>query len=301
MPNTDPRREIYFFLREMLPPLDPSPAATTLRSMHRKTFQPGELIFREGDEAHDAYWIISGRVEISIETPQGPSVLTTLEEGEIFGEMGMIDDLPRAASARATTATEVDVVNERDFHNEVLRDEARLLPYLDTLFERLRSANAMLRAELAKRRTSDLVAPRVGRYGVGVPASTTPVAKPNAITIASTERSASFHPDGLQVNIRKFPFRIGRAMDELGLPGFGRVDLALPDVRPYSVSRGHCLIERKSNAYFVRDCGSHLGTIVNGTPLGADATETTAQLVTGGNALILGTEDSQHEYLVTIA
>jgi hypothetical protein len=269
--------------------------------MHRKTFQPGELIFREGDEAHDAYWIITGRVEISIETPQGPSVLTTLEEGEIFGEMGMIDDLPRAASARAATVTEVDVVNEHDFHNEVLRDEARLMPYLDTLFERLRSVNAMLGAELAKRRSSDLVAPRAARYGVGVPAPTAPAAKPATITIASTERSASFHPGGLAVNVRKFPFRIGRQMDELGLPGFGRVDLALADHRPYSVSRGHCLIERKGNSYFVRDCGSHLGTLVNGTLLGAGATEINAPLVAGENRLVLGTEDSRHEYRVTIA
>ena len=130
--------------------------------MHRATFQPGELIFREGDESSDAYWILSGKVEISIETAQGHNVLTTLEEGEIFGEMGMIDDLPRAATARALTATEVDVVNERDFHYEVLRDEARLLPYLDMLFERLRSTNAMLRAELARRRSSDLIAPTDG-------------------------------------------------------------------------------------------------------------------------------------------
>src|ERR1700753_1656992 len=120
--------------------------------MRTATFQPGELIFREGDESREAYWILSGQVEISIETPQGRSVLTILEEGEIFGEMGMIDDLPRAASARALTETEVDVVHERDFHYEVLRDEARLLPYLDMLFERLRSTNAMLRAELAKQR-----------------------------------------------------------------------------------------------------------------------------------------------------
>src|SRR6201986_4701533 len=115
--------------------------------MHRTTFQPGELIFREGDESSEAYWVLSGKVEISIDTPKGRSVLTTLEEGEIFGEMGMIDDLPRAATARALTATEVDVVNERDFHLEILRDEGRLMPYLDMLFERLRSTNAMLRAE----------------------------------------------------------------------------------------------------------------------------------------------------------
>jgi CRP/FNR family cyclic AMP-dependent transcriptional regulator len=269
--------------------------------MHRTTFQPGELIFREGDESRDAYWILSGKVEISIETPQGRSVLTTLEEGEIFGEMGMIDDLPRAASARALTATEVDVVNERDFHYEVLRDEARLLPYLDMLFERLRSTNAMLRAEMAKRRTSDLVAPRTGPVPDGVPTPRPPAPEPGTITLTTTERSASFHPGGLRVKIEKFPFRIGREMDHEGLSGFGRVDLALPDHRPYSISRGHCLIERKGDGYSVRDCGSRLGTIVNGTPLGAEATETAAPLVPGENRVILGSEEGRHEYLVTVA
>jgi CRP-like cAMP-binding protein len=267
--------------------------------MHRATFPPGEFIFREGDESREAYWILSGQVEISIDTPQGRSVLTVLEEGEIFGEMGMIDDLPRAASARALTETEVDVVNERDFHYEVLRDEARLLPYLDMLFERLRSTNAMLRAELAKRRTSDLVAPRA-RSGDGETAAV-PASEPGAIIITSTERSASLHPAGLHAEIRKFPFRIGREMDHESLTGFGRVDLALPDHRPYSVSRGHCLIERKDDGFFVRDCGSRLGTIVNGTPIGGQSTETMAPLLPGENRLILGVEQGRHEYLVTLA
>jgi len=267
--------------------------------MHRATFQSGEFIFREGDESRDAYWVLSGRVEISIDTPQGRSVLTILEEGEIFGEMGMIDDLPRTASARALTETEVDVVNERDFQYEVLRDEARLLPYLDTLFERLRSTNAMLRAELAKRRTSDLVAPRTTPVPDN-PISTPPVTEPGTITITTTERSATLHPNGLRAEIRKFPFRIGREMDHEGLSGFGRVDLALPDHRPYSVSRGHCLIERNGDGFMVRDCGSRLGTIVNGVPLGAESTETIAPLVAGENRLILGTEEGHHEYLVTV-
>jgi CRP-like cAMP-binding protein len=268
--------------------------------MHRTTFHPGEFIFREGDESRDAYWVLSGQVEISIATPQGRNVLTILEEGEIFGEMGMIDDLPRTASARAVTVTEADVVNERDFHQEILRDEARLMPYLDMLFERLRSTNAMLRAELAKRRTSDLVAPRSASAHDGKAAAATPALEPGAITMTTTERSASLHPGGLRAEIRKFPFRIGRDTDHEGPSGFNRVDLALTDHRPYSVSRGHCLIERKGGGYFVRDCGSRLGTIVNGTPLGADATETTAPLVPGENRLVLGTEGGHHEYLVTV-
>jgi CRP-like cAMP-binding protein len=269
--------------------------------MHRTTFQPSEYIFREGDESREAYWILSGQVEISMETAQGRNVLTILEEGEIFGEMGMIDDLPRTASARAVVATEVETVNEQDFHEEILRDEARLMPYLDMLFERLRSTNAMLRAELAKRRTSDLLAPRSRATPDGKSTALALAPQPGAITLTTTQRSAGLYPQGLRVEIRKFPFRIGRETDHENLSSFGRADLALPDHRPYSVSRGHCLIERKGDGYFVRDCGSRLGTILNGTPLGADATETTASLAPGANRLILGTEEGHHEYLVTVA
>lgn len=271
--------------------------------MHRATFQPGEFIFREGDESRDAYWVLSGQVEISIDTPRGRSVLTILEEGEIFGEMGMIDDLPRVASARALTETEVDVVNERDFHYEVLRDEARLLPYLDMLFERLRSTNAMLRAELAKQRVSNAAECRPNGSTADSAAAPALLAEAGTIVITVTERSATLHPGGLHAEVRKFPFRIGREMGlgQDGFTGIGRIDLALPDHRPYSVSRGHCLIERKGDGYFVRDCGSRLGTIVNGTPIGAAATETVAPLVRGENRLILGPEEGHHEYCITVS
>jgi CRP-like cAMP-binding protein len=265
--------------------------------MHSTTFHPGEIIFHEGDESREAYWILSGKVEISIDTPQGRSVLTTLEEGEIFGEMGMIDDLPRAASARALTETEVDVVNERDFHLEILRDEGRLMPYLDMLFERLRGTNAMLRAEVAK---NSAAAPAPSTIAPTA-TSDSPAEHPSKVVLTSTDRSATFHPHGLSVELEKFPFRIGRHPDHEGLSGFGRVDLELADHRPYSVSRGHCLIERKGQSYFVRDCGSRLGTIVNGALLGAGASEITAPLNPGENRLVLGSEDSPHEYLITVS
>jgi pSer/pThr/pTyr-binding forkhead associated (FHA) protein len=146
------------------------------------------------------------------------------------------------------------------------------------------------------------VAPRGERAedGAAAPAPEPVAAEPGTLTLQSTAQSTAFHPGGLRVEIRKFPFRIGREMDHEGLSGFGRVDLALPDHRPYSVSRGHCLIERKGEAFFVRDCGSRLGTIVNDIPLGAEATETSAQLKPGENHIILGTEGGRHEYTITV-
>lgn len=273
-----------------------------LPPMHRKTFAPGDLIFQEGDESQEAYWIVSGKVEISIETPQGRSVLTTLDEGEIFGEMGMVDDKPRAATARAVAATEVEVIDEADFHDEVLRNEARLLPYLATLFERLRMTTGLLEAEYAKQ----------GKTGAAVRSAEAPLARAGAavpagedhpavrLTLSATERAAEMHPRGLEVEIAKFPFRIGRKSEHENPSAFTRIDLALHDERPYSVSRGHCLIERKGAQFFVRDCGSRLGTVVNGTALGDGQSEVIAALQPGANTLILGSPDGPHHYTVSV-
>jgi len=264
--------------------------------MPRKTFPPGETIFQQGDESEEAYWILSGSVEISIEAPQGRSVLTTLEAGEIFGEMGMIDDQPRAATARALTSTELDVISEADFASEVLHNETRLKLYLETLFERLRTNAALLQAELSRHAAPATMRPHAEArlaYAGGAPAAA--VAQ---LTLETTPQSATLHPGMRPVLITKFPFRIGRRSDgEHG--GFAaRLDLALSDERPYSISRGHCLIERKGDAYFVRDCGSRLGTIVNGTQLGAGSTELTGQLQPGENELVLGTREGSQQFVL---
>jgi hypothetical protein len=266
--------------------------------MPRKSFSAGDTIFHQGDESEEAYWIVSGSVEISIETPQGRSVLTTLEAGEIFGEMGIIDDEPRAATAKALTPTEVDVVSEADFATEVLRNEQRLLPYLETLFERLRTSAALLRAEIAHHAPAAEPRPHA-ETRLAYAGALAPIA-PTTLTLEATAKSAELLRGGHAVAITRFPFRIGRqSSGEHG--GFvGRLDLALPDERPYSVSRGHCVIERKGDAIFIRDCGSRLGTIVNGTLLGAGAAELTARLQPGENQLILGSEESRQHYTLRL-
>lgn len=267
--------------------------------MSRKIFSPGETIFHQGDESEEAYWIISGSVEISIETAQGRSVLTTLEAGEIFGEMGIIDDQPRAATARALTRTEVDVIGEADFAGEVLRNEARLMPYLGTLFERLRTSAALLHAEIARHAAPTATRPHAEArlaYASGPAASAAAT-----LTLEVTDMSADFHPGVRSIPVGKFPFRIGRRSDGAHGGFVARLDLTVSDERPYSVSRGHCLIERKGDAFFVRDCGSRLGTIVNGAELGAGASELTAQLQPGENELILGTREGRQHYIVRLA
>ena len=62
-------------------------------------FAAGDEIFAEGDPAEDAFVIDSGEVDIVKEVDGEPVVLARLGAGEIFGEMGLVDDKPRSATA----------------------------------------------------------------------------------------------------------------------------------------------------------------------------------------------------------
>jgi hypothetical protein len=270
--------------------LDTLTASPTVGAMERVSFSPGEIIFRQGDTSEQAYWIHSGKVEISIETPLGPEVLTTLHEGELFGEMGMIDDLPREATARVVAPTEVEVIQVAEFREQVIRREDRLMRYLETLFERLRDTNALLRKHLGNRLAETPLA-------AGMPSDRPGDAVPS-LTIFPTEASAGLFPDGWKLIATRFPFRIGRSNDD-GYP-FSPMDLPLPDQRPFVVSRSHCRIECKVGAYFVRDVGSQSGTIVNGVAIGSEHSSLTAALKPGENTVTIGPATSRNQFRIVI-
>mgnify|MGYP000928610478 CR=1 FL=1 len=108
--------------------------------MKTELFGPGSYIFKEGDLSQEAYRIIRGKVELTTDVDSKPVILAQLGKGDIFGEMAMIDERPRTASAQCLKPTECEVMQPGDFQSVILDQPARSLPYLSALFERLRSA-----------------------------------------------------------------------------------------------------------------------------------------------------------------
>jgi CRP-like cAMP-binding protein len=74
-----------------------------LSSLSReKAFSANQVIFREGENAHEMYVVLEGRVMISKFIPgAGDEALAFLERGGYFGEMALIDNQPRSADAKA--------------------------------------------------------------------------------------------------------------------------------------------------------------------------------------------------------
>lgn len=71
----------------------------------RLSFWEGETIFTEGDRGRAAFLVISGAVEISTNSDGCKVVLGEIHENGLFGEMALIDDSPRMATATAIAQT----------------------------------------------------------------------------------------------------------------------------------------------------------------------------------------------------
>lgn len=80
-------------------------------------FQTGEIIFTEGEMGDCSYFIEQGRIEIFIQREGKDHTLALLGKNEIFGEMAIIDEFPRSASARALSPTKLGII-----HREQLKD-----------------------------------------------------------------------------------------------------------------------------------------------------------------------------------
>jgi CRP/FNR family transcriptional regulator, cyclic AMP receptor protein len=99
-----------------------------------RTVKEGTLIFQEGDKADGLFVIKSGHVGIRL----GNRTLAELSTNSIFGEMALIDDAPRSATAVAVTDVELVPISEKQFLFLVSQTPYFALKVMRVLARRLR-------------------------------------------------------------------------------------------------------------------------------------------------------------------
>jgi CRP/FNR family transcriptional regulator, cyclic AMP receptor protein len=112
--------------------------------MQAVAFKAGDTIISEGDEGDTAFFIVSGSVEVSIGEGARARTLGALGEGEVFGEMCLIEPGPRSATITATTDVECLATSYADFIAAIEDNPERAVGFMKTLVRRLRQMNELM-------------------------------------------------------------------------------------------------------------------------------------------------------------
>ena len=248
--------------------------------MPERFFQPGDVIFRPGEPAGEAYLIVSGSVELL--APSGDRLVRVAlcGPGDVFGEMAPIEEQPRFLTARSTTSCRAATLSRPDLEHFLAHNPEKCLGYLRSLFGRLREASE--RAAFA-----DGTKPQ---HPVLV-----------SVTIRPLTLRAAESMRGEALSVTRYPFRVGREAELSDPPAAEGNDLSVRDRRPYNVSRSHAALARvDGGGLVVLDQGSRLGTLVNGQRIGRGRPAQQAPLPRGDNVLVLGSRDSPFQFEVTV-
>ncbi len=120
----------------------------TRRELDR-VFTDGELIFQEGDDSREMFVIREGQVAISKRIGREEVVLARLGRGEFFGEMAMLESLPRIGTARAVGRVRLLALHSGGFLQKVHRDPAFAIEMLQQLSGRFRLLNEQVASFMA--------------------------------------------------------------------------------------------------------------------------------------------------------
>ncbi len=126
-----------------------------LAKFSERVYATGSVIFQDASSSSKLYLILSGRVKLSKKTKYGEeTVLGILHERDFFGELGVIDGLPRSTRAAALDETTLAVLPKADFDALRKRHPEVNTNLLRSLANRLRTVNETLILEL-ERNTDD--------------------------------------------------------------------------------------------------------------------------------------------------
>jgi CRP-like cAMP-binding protein len=217
-------------------------------------FAKGTVLFQEGDEGEDMYIIQSGKVAIKKRVPHGETTLAVLEKGDFFGEMAILERMPRSAGAEMVEDGDLIVIGSELFGDMIKSNPEIAVRMLRKYSLRLRETT----------RQFELIS-----GGTGAPAEAVREAHPRTPTSGTVQTEALCYflsqPTGNVFPVFKSDALIGRYDSVTGMTP--EIDLTNED-QSRNISRRHARIVIKDGKYFIaEEIGTMNGTFLNGQKL----------------------------------
>ena len=210
-------------------------------------FSAGDRIFSQGDLGTEMFIIQEGEVEILKHIGGQTHTLSRLEKGDFFGEMALLESMPRTADAVALTDVKVVSINGSRFDEMLRRNPEVAVRIIRKYSKRLREANTLLEKLAGREVDVDHVA-----MDATVVAPADKATRHRLVDVATG--TAFFFSNGDETTI-------GRADPVTGI--LPDIDLTPVDTNR-SVSRRHAKIIKSGNDYHVlEEVGTVNGTYVN--------------------------------------
>jgi len=211
------------------------------------SFTAGERIFEQGDLGTEMFIIQDGVVEIIKHIGSESHLLSRLEKGDFFGEMALLEALPRTADAVAVTEVKVVAINGSRFDEMLRKNPEVAVRIIRKYSKRLREANTLLEKLAGREVDADHVALDATQIAPQAKA-----VRHRVVDVATG--TAFFFSTGDETTI-------GRADPVTGI--LPDIDLTSVD-NNRSVSRRHAKIIKSGDEYHaLEEVGTVNGTYVN--------------------------------------
>lgn len=214
-------------------------------------FDSGEFIFREGDLGMEMYIIHEGKIEILKQIQAEQRQLAVLEKGDFFGEMAILEDLPRTASARALADVKLLLINGTTFDQMLRTNPEIAVRMMRKLSRRLRETDRLLRE-----------VPGAAAVALDEPLPASPVEAAES-QLGRGPQCLVHDKSGMEFLLaRGSETMIGRRDPVTGIDP--DIDLTPADTQR-SISRRHAKVYRRGAKFFIaEEIGTMNGTFVNG-------------------------------------
>jgi CRP-like cAMP-binding protein len=250
--------------------------------MKEAQFAAGETIYREGEHSNAVYVIQHGAVEVLRHADGEDIRLGLLGRGDVFGEMGVIQDKPRSTTMKAVDDVSVLRLSRTAFLSVFGDDNPLGLPLLRMLCERLdRADERLMKDSLPGTETARMT-------------------EVESIRLLAASRSVERQIGADGIVISRLPYRVGRraVLDHESAATQSQLSLGIHD--DLALSPEHFALEEQDGVLIVRDLDSYLGTIVNGRSVSRFSSSKTIPLVFGSNLVVAGGMESSHRFTVLV-